>query len=74
MVSEFCFGHSLGSLYHTDLKSSSVQVFRQYLHSLHVVKAFPFVRNLNDFPYFIVKRLSHMVRLGQELDIVVLPL
>ncbi|THX79252.1 hypothetical protein D6D05_05030, partial [Aureobasidium pullulans] len=69
MVSEFCFGQSLGALYDDDFMSGPVQVFRAYLHSLHVIKAFPFVRSISQIlPYAIAKRLSKTIKMANELE------
>lgn len=71
MVSEFCFGQSLGALYDDDFMSGPVQVFRAYLHSLHVIKAFPFVRSISQIlPYAIAKRLSKTIKMANELETV----
>ncbi|KAJ6190031.1 hypothetical protein N7519_000052 [Penicillium mononematosum] len=50
MVSQFAFGQSLNALADPEFKSLPVRVFQQYLPSLHVIKAFPFVRLLNSLP------------------------
>ncbi|KAK4212172.1 cytochrome P450 [Rhypophila decipiens] len=70
MVSEFCFGQSLGALYHDDFMSDGVQVFRTYLNSLHVIKAFPFVRVLSQsLPLWLARRVSKTIARGKELEI-----
>ena len=43
-------------------------MFVQYLHALHVIKAFPFVRMLNRLPLWIAKRISKDIELGHELE------
>lgn len=68
MVSQFAFGQSLDALSDPEFKSLQVRVFQQYLPSLHVIKAFPFVRLLNLLPLWIVKRISHSVEMGHELE------
>lgn len=68
MVSQFAFGKSLDALADPDFKSLPVRVFQQYLPSLHVIKAFPFVRMLNSLPLWIAKRISHAVEMGHELE------
>lgn len=71
MVSEFCFGQSLGALYDDNFMSGPVQVFRAYLHSLHIIKAFPFVRTLSQsLPYWLAKRISKTIKMGNELETV----
>jgi hypothetical protein len=71
IVSEFCFGQSLGALYDDNFMGGPVQVFRAYLHSLHVIKAFPFVRTLSQsLPLWIAKRLSKTIEMGTELEAV----
>ena len=68
MVSQFAFGRSLEALADPDFKSLPVRVFQQYLPSLHVIKAFPFVRYLNSLPLWIAKRISYAVEMGHELE------
>nr|A0A2P1DPA5.1 RecName: Full=Cytochrome P450 monooxygenase macH; AltName: Full=Macrophorins biosynthesis cluster protein H [Penicillium terrestre]AVK70101.1 MacH [Penicillium terrestre]QBC75447.1 MacH [Penicillium terrestre] len=68
MVSQFAFGQSLNALADPEFKSLPVRVFQQYLPSLHVIKAFPFVRLLNSLPLWIAKRISHSVEMGHELE------
>ncbi|KAL8826053.1 MAG: hypothetical protein Q9191_004039 [Dirinaria sp. TL-2023a] len=68
MVSQFAFGKPLNALEDPDFKSLPVRVFQQYLPSLHVIKAFPFVRWLNSLPLWIAKRISHAVEMGRELE------
>ncbi|KAF4636547.1 hypothetical protein G7Y89_g1539 [Cudoniella acicularis] len=68
MVSQFAFGQSLGALAHPEFKSLPVRVFREYLPSLHVIKAFPFVRWLNNLPLWISKYISETVVMGHELE------
>lgn len=68
MVSQFAFGQSLDALSDPEFKSLPVRVFQQYLPSLHVIKAFPFVRLLNSLPLWIAKRISHSVEMGHELE------
>jgi hypothetical protein len=68
MVSQFAFGKSLNALSDPEFKSMPVRVFQQYLPSLHVIKAFPFVRLLNSLPLWIAKRISHAVEMGHELE------
>lgn len=68
MVSEFCFGKSLKALDDPEFKSLPVQVFAQFLPSLHVIKAFPFVRWLNELPLWVARRISHAVEMGHELE------
>ena len=68
MVSKFSFGKSLEALEDPEFKSLPVRVFQQYLPSLHVIKAFPFVRWLNSLPLWIAKRISHAVEMGHELE------
>ncbi|KAL4967233.1 cytochrome P450 [Aspergillus stella-maris] len=68
MVSQFAFGQSLDALADPEFKSLPVRVFLQYLPSLHVIKAFPFVRLLSSLPLFIAKRVSHSVEMGHELE------
>lgn len=71
MVSEFCLGQDLGALYDDDFMSPPVRVFRAYLHNLHIIKAFPFVRTLSQsLPLWIAKRLSKTIAMGSELEIV----
>jgi len=67
MISQFAFGKSLNALADSAFKSMSVRVFQQYLSSLHVIKAFPFVRWLDSLPLWVVKRISHTVEMGHEL-------
>ena len=74
MVSQFAFGKSLNALADPEFKSLPVRVFQQYLPSLHVIKAFPFVRWLNSLPSWIAKRVSHTVEMGHELEQVLLHL
>ena len=71
MVTQFAFGKSLDALSDPDFRSLPVRVFQQYLPSLHVIKAFPFVRRLHDLPLWIGKRISHAVEMGHELEQVV---
>jgi hypothetical protein len=68
MVSQFAFGKSLDALSHPDFQSLPVRVFQMYLPSLHVIKAFPFVRLLNSVPLWIARRISHSVEMGHELE------
>ena len=68
MVSQFAFGKSLDALADPQFKSLPVRVFQQYLPSLHVIKAFPFVRMLNSLPLWMAKRISHAVEMGHELE------
>lgn len=68
MVSQFAFGKSLNALEDASFKSLPVRVFQQYLPSLHVIKAFPFVRWLNNLPLWVAKRVSHAVEMGHELE------
>lgn len=68
MVSQFAFGKSLDALADPEFRSLPVRVFQQYLPSLHVIKAFPFVRWLNNLPLWIAKRISHAVEMGHELE------
>lgn len=68
MVSHFAFGQCLDALADPDFKSLPVRVFQQYLPSLHVIKAFPFVRLLASLPHWIVKHISHSVEMGHELE------
>ncbi|KAL8733405.1 MAG: hypothetical protein Q9181_003613 [Wetmoreana brouardii] len=51
----------------------AVRVFVQYLHSLHVIKGFPFVRTLTKLPLWLAKSISHEVEMGQELEQVTAP-
>lgn len=68
MVSQFAFGKSLDALADPEFRSLPVRVFQQYLPSLHVIKAFPMVRILNNLPLWIAKRISHAVEMGHELE------
>lgn len=68
MVSQFAFGESLNALDDPDFQSLPVRVFAQYLPSLHVIKAFPFVKWLNKLPLWAAKRISHAVEMGRELE------
>ncbi|KAJ5769074.1 Cytochrome P450 [Penicillium odoratum] len=68
MVSQFAFGQSFDALSDPEFKSLPVRVFQQYLPSLHVIKAFPFVRLLNSLPLWIAKRIPHSVEMGHELE------
>lgn len=68
MVSQFAFGQSLGALADPEFKSLPVQVFKQYLPSLHVLKAFPFIRYLHNLPLWVAKRLSRSIEMGHELE------
>lgn len=68
MVSQFAFGESLNALSDPDFQSLPVRVFAEYLPSLHVIKAFPFVRTLASLPLWIAKRISHSVEMGHELE------
>jgi cytochrome P450 len=45
-----------------------VQVFKQYLPSLHVIKAFPFVRLLHHLPRWLTHRISRSIAMGHELE------
>jgi len=45
-----------------------VQVFKQYLPSLHVIKAFPFVRLLHQLPSWLTDRMSRSIAMGHELE------
>lgn len=75
IVSHFGLGRSLGALEHEDFWSSHVQVFQTYLHSIHIIKAFPFVRTLSvGLPLWLARRLSGTVAMGKELEIVRQPL
>ena len=68
MISQFAFGKSLDALADTAFMSLPVRVFQQYLPSLHVIKAFPFVRWLNNLPLWIAKRISHTIEMGHKLE------
>ncbi|GKZ18415.1 hypothetical protein AbraIFM66951_000974 [Aspergillus brasiliensis] len=68
MVSQFSFGQSLNALADPEFKSLPVRVFQQYLPSLHVIKAFPFVRLLSSLPHWLARRISHSVEMGHELE------
>ncbi|KAI2887858.1 hypothetical protein CBS11852_7358 [Aspergillus niger] len=68
MVSQFAFGQSLNAIADPEFKSLPVRVFQQYLPSLHVIKAFPFVRLLSSLPLWIARRISHSVEMGHELE------
>lgn len=68
MVSQFAFGKSLNALADPEFKSMPVRVFQKYLPSLHVIKAFPFVRYLNSLPLWIAKHISEDVVMGHELE------
>ena len=68
MISQFAFGKSLDALADPAFMSLPVRVFQQYLPSLHVIKAFPFVRWLNNLPLWIAKRISHTIEMGHELE------
>ncbi|KAG6365900.1 hypothetical protein INS49_000076 [Diaporthe citri] len=70
IVSEFVFGKSFGALYDDDFKSAPIQVFRAYLHSLHVIKAFPVVRILSEsLPLWLARVVSKTVAQGKEQEI-----
>lgn len=68
MISQFVFDKSLNALADPAFKSMPVRVFQQYLSSLHVIKAFPFVRWLDSLPLWVAKRISHTVEMGHELE------
>lgn len=68
MVSQFAFGQSLDALSDPEFQSLPVRVFAEYLPSLHVIKAFPFVRLLAKLPLWIVRRISHSIEMGHELE------
>lgn len=68
MVSQFAFGKSLGALDDHEFKSLPVQVFKQYLPSLHIIKAFPFVRLLHSLPRWLTHRMSRSIAMGYELE------
>lgn len=68
MVSQFAFGKSLGALEDAEFKSLPVQVFKQYLPSLHLIKAFPFVRLLHRLPRWLTHRMSRSIAMGHELE------
>lgn len=71
MVSEFCFGQSVGGLYDDNFKSGPVQVFRAYLQNLHIIKAFPIVRTISQsLPLWLAKMASSTLAGGIELEIV----
>lgn len=71
MVSEFCFGQSVGALYDDDFRSGSVKVFRAYLQNLHVLKAFPIVRTITQsLPLWLARMASGTVARGIELEMV----
>ena len=68
-MSQFAFGRSFNALADADFRSLPVRVFVEYLHSLHVIKAFPFVRILMQrLPLWIAKRVSHTMEMGNELE------
>ncbi|KAI4247989.1 MAG: hypothetical protein LQ352_006029, partial [Teloschistes flavicans] len=69
-VSCFAFGESFHALDDHDLRGLPVQVFVQFLRSLHVIKAFPFVRALANLPLWLAKRISKAVEMGHELETV----
>lgn len=67
MVSEFCFGRMLGVLHNEDCMSGPVQVFKTYLHSLHIIKAFPFACTLSQsLPYWLAKGSSKTIKMRNE--------
>lgn len=68
MVSQFAFGKSLGALDDPEFRSLPVQVFKQYLPSLHVIKAFPFIRLLHQLPRWLTCRMSRSIAMGHELE------
>lgn len=68
MVSQFAFGKSLGALDDPEFKSLPVQVFKQYLPSLHIIKAFPFIRFLHSLPRWLTHRMSRSIAMGHELE------
>lgn len=71
MVSEFCFGKSLGALHDEEFRGGAVTVFRAYLHNLHIIKAFPFVRTLSQsLPLWLAAKLSKTVEQGHDLETV----
>ncbi|KAI3325550.1 cytochrome P450 [Xylariaceae sp. AK1471] len=69
MISEFALGRSMGALHDENFMSGAVQVFRAYLHNLHVIKAFPIVRSFSEtIPLWLGRRLSKTIAMGTELD------
>lgn len=68
MVSQFAFGKSLNALADKTFMSLPVRAFAKYLPSLHVIKAFPAVRWLNNLPLCVAKRISHTLEMGHELQ------
>ncbi|KAI4200234.1 MAG: hypothetical protein LQ350_004092 [Teloschistes chrysophthalmus] len=69
-VSSFAFGEPFHALDDPDLRGLPVQVFVHFLRSLHVIKAFPFVRSLANLPLWLAKRISKAVEMGHELETV----
>ena len=67
-VSQFAFGESFNALDDPEFRSLPVRVFVQYLHSLHVIKAFPFVRTLTKLPLWLARLISKDVEMGHELE------
>lgn len=45
-----------------------VRVFTRYLMSLHVIKAFPFVRYLSKLPLWLARLIAEDVANGHELE------
>ena len=45
-----------------------VRVFIRYLMSLHVIKAFPFVRYLSNLPLWLARLIAEDVANGHELE------
>lgn len=68
MVSQLAFGKPLNPLADPSFMSLPVRVFQQYLPSLHLIKAFPFVRWLNSLPLWIAKRILHTIEMGYKLE------
>ncbi|KAF3178847.1 hypothetical protein TWF225_004800 [Orbilia oligospora] len=68
MVTTFAFGQEFGAVEDPGFMSIPVRLFRNYLMSLHVIKAFPFVKLLQGLPYFIARHISSSVEMGRHLE------
>ncbi|KAK6502936.1 hypothetical protein TWF481_007977 [Arthrobotrys musiformis] len=68
MVTTFAFGQEFGAVEDPEFMSIPVRLFRNYLMSLHVIKAFPFVKLLQRLPYFIARHVSPSVEMGRHLE------
>ncbi|KAF3935122.1 hypothetical protein ABW20_dc0101106 [Dactylellina cionopaga] len=68
MVTTFAFGQEFGAVEDPKFQSIPVRLFRNYLMSLHFIKAFPFVKMLQNLPYFIARHISPSIEMGRYLE------